>query len=125
MQGRIDSVLEMFPVLGERPTQVAGKLSGGEQKMLALARSLIPKPKPRMLDEPSLGLSPSVVTEVCEKIRQISRDTGASLLIVEQKVREVLPICDRVYSLKLGKIAFDDVPSDLQDNAAKLKELFL
>ena len=118
-------MLEMFPVLGERPTQVAGKLSGGEQKMLALARSLIPKPKLLMLDEPSLGLSPSLVTEVFEKIRQISRDTGVSLLIVEQKVREVLPICDRVYSLKLGKIAFDDVPSDLQDNAAKLKELFL
>ena len=125
LQGRIDSVLEMFPVLGERPTQVAGKLSGGGQKMLALARSLIPKPKLLMLDEPSLGLSPSLVTEVFEKIRQISRDTGVSLLIVEQKVREVLPICDRVYSLKLGKIAFDDVPSDLQDNAAKLKELFL
>ena len=125
LQGRIDSVLEMFPVLGERPTQVAGKLSGGEQQMLALARALIPKPKLLMLDEPSLGLSPSLVTEVFEKIRQISRDTGVSLLIVEQKVREVLPICDRVYSLKLGKIAFDGVPSDLQDNAAKLKELFL
>ena len=125
LQGRIDSVLEMFPVLGERPKQVAGKLSGGEQQMLALARALIPKPKLLMLDEPSLGLSPSLVTEVFEKIRQISRNTGISLLIVEQKVREVLPICDRVYSLKLGKIAFDGVPSDLQDDAAKLKELFL
>ena len=66
-----------------------------------------------------------MVTEVFEKVRLISRDTGVSLLIVEQKVREVLPICDRVYSLKLGKIAFDGVPSDLQDDTAKLKELFL
>ena len=75
LQGRIDSALEMFPVLRERPKQVAGKLSGGEQQMLALARALIPKPKLLMLDEPSLGLSPSLVTEAFEKVRQISLET--------------------------------------------------
>ena len=123
--GRIESVLEMFPVLRERPKQAAGKLSGGEPQMLALARALIPQPKLLMLDEPSLGLSPGLVKEVFAKIRQISRDTGVSLLIVEQKVRELLPICDRVYSRKLGKIAFEGAADILKDDQGKLKELFL
>ena len=70
-------------------------------------------------------MSPNLVKEVFEKISQISRDTGVSLLIVEQKVREVLPICDRVYSLKLGRIAFEGTPDILKDDQAKLKELFL
>lgn len=122
---RIEAVLEMFPVLRKRPKQAAGKLSGGEQQMLALARALIPQPKLLMLDEPSLGLSPGLIKEVFGKIQQISRDTGVALLIVEQKVRDLLPICDRVYSLKLGGVSFSGIPSDLQDNPEKLKELFL
>jgi ABC-type branched-subunit amino acid transport system ATPase component len=102
-----------------------GKLSGGEQQMLALARALIPKPKLFMLDEPSLGLSPALVAEVFDKVRQISADTGVSLLIVEQKVRDLLPICDRVYSLKLGKTVYSGPASELQDDPSRLKELFL
>lgn len=122
---RIEAVLDMFPVLRERPKQAAGKLSGGEQQMLALARALIPKPKLLMLDEPSLGLSPGLVTEVFGKVRQISQDTGISLLIVEQKVRELLKICDRVYSIRLGQVAFEGRPEALTEKPEKFRELFL
>ena len=93
--------------------------------MLALARTLITKPKLLMLDEPSLGLSPNLVRSVFEKIAEINRDTGVTILIVEQKVREVLRVCSRVYSLKLGRLAFDGEPRELQDDKAKLKDLFL
>jgi len=122
---RIEQVHEIFPVLKERARQNAGKLSGGEQQMLALARALIPKPKLLMLDEPSLGLSPNLVSSVFTKIKQINEETGVTFLIVEQKVREVLEICNRVYSLKLGKVAFDGHSKELQLNKDRLKGLFL
>jgi branched-chain amino acid transport system ATP-binding protein len=123
--GRIESVLKLFPILRERIQQEAGKLSGGEQQMLAFARALIPQPKLLMLDEPSLGLSPPLIKTVFEKIVEINRETKTTILIVEQKVREVLEICNRVYSLKLGEVAFAGSPDELKGNKAKLRELFL
>jgi len=125
LRTRIEHILDMFPLLRERPKQAAGKLSGGEQQMVALARALIPKPKLLMLDEPSLGLSPGIVKDVFERIQTISRETGISILIVEQKVREVLAICKRVYSLKLGRIAFEGPPGKLIEDKSRLKDLFL
>lgn len=122
---RIAEVLEVFPMLKGRMKQDAGRLSGGEQQMLALARALLPKPKLLMLDEPSLGLSPALVNTILDKIIQLKKDLGVTILVVEQKVREVLNICDRVYSIKLGKVAFEGIPADLKENKAKLKELFL
>jgi branched-chain amino acid transport system ATP-binding protein len=122
---RIDQVFQMFPILRERSRQEAGKLSGGEQQMLSLARALMPRPKLLMLDEPSLGLFPNFVGLVFNKITEINQETGITLLIVEQKVREILEICDRVYSMKLGKIAFSGSPNELKEDKAKLKELFL
>ena len=122
---RIAHVLECFPALKERTRQDAGRLSGGEQQMLALARALISEPKLLMLDEPSLGLSPNLVGEVFEKIVEINRNSGVSVLIVEQKVREVLEVCSRVYSMKLGKVAFEGPPDDLKHDKTKLKQLFL
>ncbi len=125
LRARIEEVFEVFPVLKERSRQEAGKLSGGEQQMLALARALIPKPRLLMLDEPSLGLSPDLVSTVFERISQINRDTGATILIVEQKVREVLGISNSTYSLKLGRVAFAGESAELQQAPRKLKDLFL
>jgi branched-chain amino acid transport system ATP-binding protein len=104
--------------------QDAGKLSG-EQQMLALARALMPKPKLLMLDEPSLGLSPGFIRNVFDKIRDINRETGAAILLVEQKVQEALAISSRVYSFKLGKVAYDGPAETLKNNKDKLRELFL
>jgi branched-chain amino acid transport system ATP-binding protein len=93
--------------------------------MLALAMALIPKPKLLMLDEPSLGLSPNLVNIVFDKVTELKEEFGVSVLLVEQKVREALNICDRVYSMKLGKLSFDGRPEELKENKEKLKQLFL
>jgi branched-chain amino acid transport system ATP-binding protein len=125
LKSRIEQVFHMFPVLKERARQDAGRLSGGEQQMLALARALVPKPRFLMLDEPSLGLAPNLVRSVFEKVCEINRDAGVTVLIVEQKVRDVLEICHRVYSLKLGRVAFTGSPGELKADRDRLKSLFL
>ncbi len=122
---RIDHVIQFFPVLRERIRQDAGRLSGGEQQMVALARALVPESKFLVLDEPSIGLAPNLVGVVFDKIIQVSHEMSVSILIVEQKVGEVLGFCNRVYSLKLGRVAYEGTPENLKDDKAKLKQLFL
>jgi len=121
---RIEEVLRLFPVLRERLKQDAAKLSGGEQQLLSLARALLPKPKLLMLDEPSLGLSPNLVAAVFERVSRINRDTGVAVLIVEQKVREVLRIAHRVYGMRLGKVAAEGTSNQVAAGDS-LKRLFL
>jgi branched-chain amino acid transport system ATP-binding protein len=86
---------------------------------------LVSKRKLLMLDEPSLGLAPNLVTAAFERIAEINRETGVTVLIVEQKVRQVLELCNRVYSLKLGRVAFEGHPDELKDDREQLKQLFL
>jgi branched-chain amino acid transport system ATP-binding protein len=122
---RVTQALDLFPVLKERLRQDAGRLSGGEQQMLALARALVPKPKLLMLDEPSLGLAPNLMATVFKRITDMRSEAGVAVLIVEQKVRDVLNICDRVFSMKLGRVAFAGQPDDLKADKAKIRDLFL
>jgi branched-chain amino acid transport system ATP-binding protein len=99
-----DMVLEIFPVLGERANQAAGTLSGGEQQQLAIARSMMTRPKLLVLDEPSLGLAPAIVERIFDMIRRL-RDTGLTILLVEQNANMALKCADRVYVMALGEIA--------------------
>ena len=99
-----DRVFEYFPVLGQRRTQVAATLSGGEQQMLAVARALMLRPKLLLLDEPSLGLAPMVVREIFRIVRAINRDDGVSVLLVEQNASLALDLADHAYLLETGRV---------------------
>ena len=125
LNDRIEQAYNIFPILKKRSKQIAGKLSGGEQQMLALARALIPEPKLLLLDEPSLGLAPNLLNDVFEKFVEINKKLRISMLIVEHKVNKILNISDKVYSIILGKVAFKGKPRELKGNKEKLKDLFL
>jgi branched-chain amino acid transport system ATP-binding protein len=103
VQERMESVLQLFPELRERLRQTAGQLSGGEKQQLALCRALMFNPKVLLLDEPSLGLSPKLVTHAFDTIASINAKFGTTILVVEQKVRELLRIVQRVHALRMGE----------------------
>ena len=105
-------VFELFPILGERRRQPGGTLSGGEQQMLAIARALMARPKLLLLDEPSLGLAPLVVSRIFEVIRELNRD-GATILLVEQNAQMALKAAHRGYVLETGTIAMADAADKL------------
>ena len=121
----LKKIWELFPELEKRKKQNSGRLSGGEKQMLALGRALIINPKMLLMDEPSLGLSPKLVKYMMGHIRKINREFGVAVLIVEQKVREVLEVCHHIYSIKLGKTAYSGRPEILKTDKQKPKELFL
>ena len=100
---RLDFVFELFPRMKERRHQLAGTMSGGEQQMCAIGRALMSDPKLLLLDEPSAGLAPVVVQQVFELVRRI-RESGLTVLIVEQNVQQVLKVVDRAYLLEAGTI---------------------
>ncbi len=122
---RMNMVLEYFPDLKDLSKLQAGKLSGGEKQQLALARALISKPKILMLDEPSLGLSPSLVTKAFDTLLEINQKFNTTILLVEQKVREVLRVAGRVYALRMGQVVFVGTPTELQSGETMKKIFFV
>ena len=119
----IEKVYKLFPRLSERKTQVAGTLSGGEQQMLAMGRALMSKPRIVVMDEPSMGLSPILVSEIFEIIESI-RKQGTTVLLVEQNAKKALSIADRAYVLETGKIVLSGKASDLI-NDESVKKAYL
>lgn len=111
----LDRMYELFPIMKERRKQHAGLLSGGQQQMVAIARALMADPKLLILDEPSLGLAPKIVTEVFEVIHQV-RDAGVTVLLVEQNVAQALGASDRGYVIEQGEIALEGEASALLAN---------
>jgi branched-chain amino acid transport system ATP-binding protein len=105
-------VYELFPVVKERSRQVAGSMSGGEQQMVAIARSLMTRPRLLMFDEPSLGLAPVVVSQVFDTIRRLHAE-GLTILLVEQNLKKALEMADRGYVVETGSISIQGTAADL------------
>lgn len=110
---RYDFVYELFPMLAERPTALAGILSGGQQQMLAIAQALMRQPKLLMLDEPSLGLAPIVVDQVMAVLQRL-RAGGTTILLVEQMVERALEIADQAYVMQNGAVIGGGTPAELR-----------
>jgi branched-chain amino acid transport system ATP-binding protein len=113
----MQSVFELFPILGERISQRAGTLSGGEQQMLAIGRALMAKPQLLLLDEPSLGLAPLVVNRIFDVIRRL-KESGVTILLVEQNARKALAVADRAYVLETGLVGLSGPAAELARDPA-------
>jgi branched-chain amino acid transport system ATP-binding protein len=112
----LERMYARFPRLGERRHQQAGTLSGGEQQMLAISRALMLRPKLLLLDEPSFGLAPKIVTEIFRILRGINTDDGVSMLLVEQNAQLALELADRAYLLETGRVAVSGTSRELMAN---------
>jgi len=119
----IEEMLQLFPILKERATQLAGTMSGGEQQMLAIARGLMARPKLLMLDEPSWGIAPKFVTKVLEVIQQVNA-TGVSILLVEQNLQKALNIAHYGYVIQTGRIVMQGKGHELL-NDDRIKKAYL
>lgn len=120
----LERVLELFPVLHERRWQRAGALSGGEQQMLAVARALLGSPRILLVDEPSLGLAPRIVSGLFEMFQRL-RNEGLGILVVEQYVSLALRGADRAYVLERGRVTYEGDPSQLAADSARLASAYL
>lgn len=119
----LENIYKRFPRLKERRNQLAGTLSGGEQQMLAMGRALMSKPKLLLLDEPSMGLSPILVNEIFDIIKEINKD-GVTILLVEQNANKALSIANRAYVLETGKVTVSGDAKDVASNP-KVREAYL
>jgi len=119
----IEEICTRFPRLGERRNQIAGTLSGGEQQMLAMGRAMMSHPKPLMLDEPSMGLSPLLVDQVFDIIKDYHK-MGTTVLLVEQNAKKALSISDRAYVLETGSITYQGKGDELLNNE-EVKKAYL
>jgi branched-chain amino acid transport system ATP-binding protein len=123
LQGRLRHMFDLFPVLGERRTQSAGYLSGGEQQMLAIARALMAEPRYLLLDEPSLGLAPRIVEQIRDMIVRLNEE-GTSILLVEQNAAMALSVADHGYVMETGRIVLDKPAAALRADDA-VREFYL
>ena len=120
---RIDWVLNLLPPIKAFYGKRAGFLSGGQQQMVSIGRTLLSRPRCLMLDEPSIGLAPKLFQDLLQPIRTLQREVNMAVILVEQNVREALKISDRVVVMKAGQVILDTVPEELSDNA-RLMELY-
>jgi branched-chain amino acid transport system ATP-binding protein len=120
---RIHRIYEIFPILETRSKQIAGTLSGGEQQMLAIARSLMGRPDLLLLDEPSMGIAPLVVREIFSVIQRLN-ESGTTVLLVEQNARAALKVAHYSYVLERGEIVMEGLAGELLDNP-RVKEVYL
>jgi len=116
IRGDVERMYDLFPVARERSRQLASTLSGGEQQMVAMARALMARPRLLIMDEPSMGLSPLFVDKIFEIIRQINRQEGVAILLVEQNANMALSIARRGYVLQTGEIVLHDTAENLKNN---------
>lgn len=124
LKRKLEESMDIFPILRDKRKAKSGTLSGGQQQMLAIARGLVTGPKVLLLDEPSLGLSPKLVKEVFEKIVEINKTHGTTIMIVEHNIKSVLHIAHRAYVLDKGKIAAEGDPDSLLESNI-LERVFL
>jgi len=111
---RLEWINALFPVLAERRTQAAATMSGGQQRMLSLGIALMSEPKLLLVDEPSLGLSPKLVQEVMDKIRELADTVGLSVLMLEQNVIQGLRVADRVYVIRSGRLLLEETAEQMR-----------
>lgn len=119
----LDEVYELFPILGERRSQLAVTLSGGQQQMVAIGRALMAKPRLLMLDEPSLGLDPKTTARVFSVVEKV-RETGVAVLIVEQDAVKTLRLADRAYVMESGEVTLEGSGEELLENS-KVRSAYL
>ena len=124
IQKDLEFCFELFPILKERLKQKAGTLSGGQQQMLAIARAMMASPKLLCLDEPSLGLAPAVIEDIGEKVREINRTKGTSILLVEQNVHLAFGTASYCYTLQVGELVAEGSVEEIRNNDVVRKAYF-